>query len=354
MQWINKLRASWGKSSRDAEIVTNGSVIQTEKDSMPGQSSTWNDSNPVSKPLSYGIHAYSLAEQISRETGFILQEEGRMVEDFAALRAGSGEMISQIGGTQRLLEHLKANSEQTERLINEMYGSLASSSNKIEYAKEANVQISAEMQKASAIFTQFVSLNQELSQHFQSIGQLAGIITEIAEQTNLLSLNAAIEAARAGEHGRGFAVVSSEIRNLADRTRSHVEEIMGSLSGMTGVIEQLHDKSSDGTRAMAETNERIGQSTVYMNEIVEAEEEVFQHLEKIQVSQDSSLEDVERINADLLHVIEKSGQDSEQFEMLVLTIQKKADHFQQMLNHLHQIAELRQLDEEGETAARRE
>lgn len=74
MQWINKLRASWGKSSRDADIETHGSVIQTEKDSMPGQSSTCNDLNPVSKPLSYGIHAYSLAEQISRETGFILHK----------------------------------------------------------------------------------------------------------------------------------------------------------------------------------------------------------------------------------------------------------------------------------------
>ncbi|WP_405109170.1 methyl-accepting chemotaxis protein [Paenibacillus sp. FSL K6-1217] len=303
----------------------------------------------ASGAVSYGGHAYALAEQIRLETGAILKEEARMVEEFEALRAGGGELIGQIGGTQQLLEHLKANSGQTEDLINEMYGSLSYSSNKIEYAKEANIQISAEMQKASEVFTEFVALNEDLRQHFHSIEQLAKVITDIAEQTNLLSLNAAIEAARAGEHGRGFAVVSTEIRKLADSTRSHVKEIMGSLSGMTQVMEQIHSKSGDGTLAMNETTAKIGESTVYMNEIVVAEEQVFEHLEKIQESQESSMEDVEQINSDLLRILEKSGQDSDQFRMLVLTVQKKADHYQQLLNHLHQIGLLQQAEEAEKT-----
>ncbi|MEK5448715.1 methyl-accepting chemotaxis protein [Paenibacillus sp. FSL R7-0331] len=341
MEWINKLRSFWKTSYSDHEIMIPEAAIPagavTEADSAPVPA--------VPAPVSYGIHAYALAEQIRRETGAILQQEGRMVEEFAALRAGGGELITQVGGTQQLLEHLKANSGLTENLINDMYGSLSFSSNKIEFAKESNLQIAAEMQKASAVFTEFVTLNEELRRHFTSIEQLARFITEIAEQTNLLSLNAAIEAARAGEHGRGFAVVSSEIRKLADSTRSHVKEIMGSLTGMTDVMEQLHSKSADGTRAMAETAERISQSTVFMNEIVEAEEEVFEHLEKIQVSQESSMEDVEQINGDLLRILEKSGQDSDQFQKLVMAVQQKADHYQQLLNHLHQIEQLQQLDE---------
>ncbi|MNI97351.1 hypothetical protein D3C73_1559850 [compost metagenome] len=56
------------------------------------------------------------------------------------------------------------------------------------------------------------------------------------------------------------------------------------------------------------------------------------------------MENVERINEDLLRILEKSGQDSDQFQMLVLTIQRKADHYQQLLNHLHQIELLQQLD----------
>lgn len=365
MQWLSKLRTAWGRNTSAAVVPSHSDVQSNNQESAEngvdrGMTVTAGAAaiRSVSQPsaydpgtVSYGVHAYALAEQIRLETGEVLKEEARMVEEFEALRAGGGELISQVGGTQKLLEHLKANSSQTEDLINEMYGSLSYSASKIEFAKEANLQIAAEMQKASAVFTEFVSLNEELRQHFHSIEQLAKVITEIAEQTNLLSLNAAIEAARAGDQGLGFAVVATEIRKLADGTRSHVKEILGSLSGMTSVMEELHSKSGDGTAAMNETTAKISESTLHMNEIVEAEEQVFEHLEKIQESQDSSMEDVDQINSDLLRILEKSGQDTEQFQLLVLTVQKKADHYQRLLNHLHQIGLLQQQEETEKTGA---
>src|SRR5260221_4978295 len=52
----------------------------------------------------------------------------------------------------------------------------------------------------------------------QTISEKITIVQEIARQTDLLALNAAVEAARAREHRKGFAVLPSQVRNLAERS----------------------------------------------------------------------------------------------------------------------------------------
>jgi methyl-accepting chemotaxis protein len=64
-----------------------------------------------------------------------------------------------------------------------------------------------------------------LGERSKEVGRIIEMITGIAEQTNLLALNAAIESARAGEHGKGFAVVSDEIRKLAEQSAKAAKDI---------------------------------------------------------------------------------------------------------------------------------
>lgn len=64
-----------------------------------------------------------------------------------------------------------------------------------------------------------------LSEKASNINSVVTTITKVADQTNLLSLNAAIEAEKAGEYGRGFSVVATEIRRLADQTAAATYEV---------------------------------------------------------------------------------------------------------------------------------
>ena len=106
----------------------------------------------------------------------------------------------------------------------------------------------------------------ELSQAATRIGDVVALITAIAEQTNLLALNATIEAARAGEAGRGFAVVASEVKQLASQTAKATEEIGAQVANM-------QTATSESVAAIKEIGGTIGRISEIATAIASAVEE---------------------------------------------------------------------------------
>lgn len=79
--------------------------------------------------------------------------------------------------------------------------------------------------------------------------EISGIVDTVkglADQSNMLAVNAAIEAARSGEHGKGFAVVSREVRSLADQSILATQRIREVLEGVNASMREAAKMSEQG------------------------------------------------------------------------------------------------------------
>ncbi len=120
-----------------------------------------------------------------------------------------------------------------------------------------------------------------LAKSAQNIGDVLSLITDIAEQTNLLALNATIEAARAGEAGKGFAVVASEVKELASQTAQATEEISSQISGIQSATDETVGAMDRIGRVIEELNEGAGAIAAAVEQQGSATQEIARNIKEV-------------------------------------------------------------------------
>ena len=282
-----------------------------------------------------------LTKQINNNVDILVDQEGTMTYSLDKLLKGTEYTTDQTERVKEYLEILSENSDKTEELVGDVFISLDNSQNEIENAKGEFSNLINQVGTVSQVFDELLKLISDIQVHYNSIQGFATMITGIAKQTNLLSLNAAIEAARVGETGKGFSVVANEIKKLSIDTQANAKDIMNSLKNLTTSMEQLINKSNEGSGVIIKTTEIIEGSASILDKISNAEEEVHKNVQGVQDSQSNNLNSIKEISINLTNLVDKSKVENQQLETIIYSIQKKADCYMHILNNLNQIKILR-------------
>jgi len=169
---------------------------------------------------------------IAETVGVLLATSKELASDSNNVSSGSSEVSEKAHSVSASAEEMAtsiqciaSNAEQAATNLNSVSSSAGEMTSVIgeiaNNSEKARVITSAATKQARTLAEQMGLLRQAALE----IGKVTESINEISAQTNLLALNATIEAARAGTAGKGFSVVASEIKALAEQTRAATEDI---------------------------------------------------------------------------------------------------------------------------------
>lgn len=148
----------------------------------------------------------------------------------------------------------------------------------VELKSSANASVEVTKTTKEAVATIFntqkqMDILQEAIANISSLSrEIEKIIVEIADiasQTNLLALNASIEAARAGESGQGFAVVATEVGNLATRSSQAAKETNEMITNSINAINEGLKLTKDTAAAFGSVAQEIERANTGVEEIAE-------------------------------------------------------------------------------------
>ena len=173
----------------------------------------------------------AMAEEVTRNVEAVLRRSEEMTRSAEEVARIAGETSEQSGISARAAEEASGNVEAVASAAEELSSSIREISRQVAHSADVTGTAASDAEATR-------NSVQSLVGAAARIGEVVTLITDIAEQTNLLALNATIEAARAGEAGKGFAVVASEVKNLANQTAKATEEIGGQIDGIRSAIQE--------------------------------------------------------------------------------------------------------------------
>lgn len=244
-------------------------------------------------------------------------EIGRLLQAIQAMQEKLRELVGAIRGSAQSIqlastEVAEGNQDLSHRTevtasnlqvaassMSQLTGTVQQSADAAMQADQLAASASTVAAKGEQVVSRVVSTMTEIHVSAKQISDIIGVIDSIAFQTNILSLNAAVEAARAGERGRGFSVVASEVRALAERCARAAKEVKALINASVEKVELGSTLVRDAGMTMNEILLSVRHVTDIIGEIRAASSDQSQGISVINISV-SQLDHMTQQNAALV------------------------------------------------------
>lgn len=216
--------------------------------------------------------------------------------------ASTSETASSVSETTTTLDELR----QTAESATERASSVAEvAEHSLSSSEEAQRQVRRGVEVMLSIRDEVEGIARdilELSERNLQIGEIVQSVNAIAEQSNLLAVNASIEAAKAGEHGRGFSVVATEVRALAEQSKEATQQIRSILAETQKASNSAVMVTEQGTKRVAEGVDLIEKIGAVVDALAEAVEESADSARAIAMTANQQLAGIEQISSAMTNI----------------------------------------------------
>lgn len=185
----------------------------------------------------------------------------------------------------------------------------------------------------------------QLGQVSRRIDKIVEAITTVGIKTNMLAVNGSVEAARAGEFGQGFAVVSNDIRNLAeessenaDRIKDLVRTIQEQIANVAGDLDDISraaldevEKNKVITADLARMTDDMREVLVGNSQIREGSAEMLRQVNEVETGVNqiaAAATQADQASAQAASAAKQQSQGAEELAVAIEEIASMADELQ--------------------------